>query len=293
MQAGEQAVVAEVPHEAPVAFEGIFVEFEACRAGCVSLLLHCFLITMETYFNIRYEFDKARALSAIDECVRRGEPGYVCVADGVILDMVNRDPEYRRVVDGAIFSVCDSSYVPIYIRWIYGRRREQYCGSQIFMDIVGSRKYRMAFMGTSQEILDGLKGNLAKVNPDVAEMDFYELPFCAVGEFDYPAIARRIENDGADIIWVALGAPKQEIFMSLLKPHLRRGVMIAVGAAFKFYSGVNVSRAPQWMVRHHLEFVHRIFSEPRKQLRRCWGIVSSLPRLLVQEWRRSRRASRH
>ena len=252
-----------------------------------------FLITMETYFNIRYEFDKARALSAIDECVRRGEPGYVCVADGVILDMVNRDPEYRRVVDGAIFSVCDSSYVPLYIKWIYGRRREQYCGSQIFMDIVSSRKYRMAFMGTSQEILDGLKGQLAKVNPDVAEMDFYELPFCKVDEFDYPAIARRIEEDGADIIWVALGAPKQEIFMSLLKPHLRRGVMIAVGAAFKFYSGVNVSRAPQWMVRHHLEFVHRIFSEPRKQLRRCWGIVSSLPRLLVQEWRRSRRASRH
>lgn len=247
-----------------------------------------FLITMETYFNIRYEFDKARALSAIDECVRRGEPGYVCVADGVILDMVNRDPAYRRVVDGAMFSVCDSSYVPLYIKWIYGRRREQYCGSQIFMDIVGSRKYRMAFMGTSQEILDGLKGQLAKVNPDVAEMDFYELPFCAVDEFDYPAIARRIEEDGADIIWVALGAPKQEIFMSLLKPHLRRGVMIAVGAAFKFYSGVNVSRAPQWMVRHHLEFVHRIISEPRKQLRRCWGIVSSLPRLLLQERKRSR-----
>ena len=248
---------------------------------------------METYFNIRYEFDKARALSVIDEYVNRGEPGYVCVADGVILDIVNRDPGYRKVVDGALFSVCDSSYVPLYIRWIYGRRREQYCGSQIFSDIVALGKYRMTFMGTSQEILDGLRTNLAKINPDVAGMDFYELPFCTVDEFDYQTIARRIEEDGADIVWVALGAPKQEIFMSRLAPYLRRGVMIAVGAAFKFYSGVNVSRAPQWMVRHHLEFVHRIFSEPRKQLRRCWGIVSSLPRLLLQEWRRSRRASRH
>ena len=255
--------------------------------------LYYVICLMETYFNIRYELDKPTVLEAIDRQVRFGRAGYVCVADGVILDIVNRDPGYRKVVDEAMFSICDSSYVPLYIKWIYGRRREQYCGSQIFMDIVKCGKYRMAFMGTSQEILDGLKGNLAKVNPDVAEMDFYELPFCKVDEFDYPAIARRIEEDGADIVWVALGAPKQEIFMSLLKPHLRRGVMIAVGAAFKFYSGVNVSRAPQWMVRHHLEFVHRIFSEPRKQLRRCWGIVSSLPRLLVQEWRRSRRASRH
>ena len=42
--------------------------------------------------------------------------------------------------------------------------------------------------------------------------------------------------------------------------------MIAVGAAFKFFSGQDVRRAPEWMVRHHLEFLHRIFSEPKKQI---------------------------
>lgn len=40
------------------------------------------------------------------------------------------------------------------------------------------------------------------------------------------------------------------------------------------------------MIRCHLEFVHRIFKEPRKQLARCWGIIESLPRLLWQEHRR-------
>lgn len=99
-------------------------------------------------------------------------------------------------------------------------------------------------MGTSQAILDGLKANLEKENPDVAQMQFVELPFRKVEEFDYPEIARMVEADGADIIWVALGAPKQEIFMSRLKPYLHQGVMIAVGAAFKFFSGTEVSRAP-------------------------------------------------
>ena len=120
-------------------------------------------------------------------------------------------------------------------------------------------------------------------------MKFIELPFRKVEDFDYPEIARTIEEDGADIVWVALGAPKQEIFMSLLKPHLKRGVMIAVGAAFKFYSGTDVQRAPEWMVKHHLEFVHRIYKEPKKQLKRCWGIVSTLPGLLWGEWRRSKK----
>ena len=238
---------------------------------------------METYFNIRYEFDRCKVLSAINSTLDAEKTGYICVADGVILNTVNKDADYKKVVDGAMFSICDSSYVPIYLKWIYGIKREQYCGSQIFMDLIKSKKYRMFFMGTSQEILNGLKANLSKIDSAIGRMTFYELPFCTVDEFDYPAIASMIEKDGADIIWVALGAPKQEIFMSRLKPYLKRGVMIAVGAAFKFFSGVEAKRAPEWMVKMHLEFVYRIFKEPGKQVRRCWGIVSSLPRLLQQE----------
>lgn len=238
---------------------------------------------METYFNIRYEFDRCKVLSAINSTLDAEKTGYICVADGVILNTVNKDADYKKVVDGAMFSICDSSYVPIYLKWIYGIKREQYCGSQIFMDLIKSKKYRMFFMGTSQDILNGLKANLSKIDSAIGGMTFYELPFCTVDEFDYPAIASMIKKDRADIIWVALGAPKQEIFMSRLKPYLKKGVMIAVGAAFKFFSGVEAKRAPEWMVKMHLEFVYRIFKEPGKQVRRCWGIVSSLPRLLQQE----------
>lgn len=246
---------------------------------------------MKTYFNINYEFDKAQVHRSIEAQLKSGRPGYICVADGVILDNANKNPEYLGVVNGSMFSICDSSYVPLYIKWLYGERYEQYCGSQIFEDIVRSRKYRMIFMGTSQQTLDGLKANLTEMNPDVAGMQFIELPFRKVGDFDYAGIAETVEKDGAQIIWVALGAPKQEYFMSMLQPHLKSGVMIAVGAAFKFFSGVEARRAPEWMVRMHLEFVYRIFCEPKKQLKRCWGIVSTLPKLLWQESRRKRRAA--
>lgn len=243
---------------------------------------------METYFNIRYEFDRAKVGSAIAERLRRDGADYICVADGVILNNANRKPDYLRVVNGGMFSICDSSYVPLYIKWLYGRRYSQYCGSQIFEDIIRSGKYRMIFLGTSQAILDGLKSTLTQWNPAVADMTFHELPFKKVEEFDYPAIARMVEEDGADIVWVALGAPKQEYFMNYLKPHLSRGIMIAVGAAFKFFSGVEAKRAPQWMVRAHMEFVYRISREPRKQLKRCGWIVATLPSMLFGEWRRKR-----
>lgn len=243
---------------------------------------------MNSYFNIRYEFDRERVHHAISRRLDADGADYICVADGVILNNANRFPSYLNVVNGGMFSICDSSFVPLYIKWIYGVQYGQYCGSEIFRDIVASRKYRMIFLGTQQRILDGLRRNLAEINPDVAEMKFVELPFRKVEEFDYPEIAKLVEEDGADIIWIALGAPKQEFFMSMLKPHLRRGVMIAVGAAFKFFSGEGVERAPEWMIKYHLEFVHRLAKEPKKQFVRCFHIVRTLPVMLYKEWKCSK-----
>lgn len=238
---------------------------------------------MKEYFHIRYEFDSNRVHEAISNRLRQSGSDYICVADGVVLNTANRKRDYLNVVNGGMFSICDSSYVPLYIRWIDGTRYRQYCGSQIFMDIIRSRKYRMFFMGTSMAVLEGLRRNLIKENPDVVDMKFLELPYRMVNEFDYESIAKEIEEDGADIVWIALGAPKQEYFMNRLKPFLKKGVMIAVGAVFKFYSGMGTKRAPQWMVKRHLEFLYRIFMEPQKQLKRCGMILFMLPKMLAME----------
>lgn len=240
----------------------------------------------KTYFNISYELDKAEVLRRIDNQISGGKATYVCVADGVILNLANQQPEYLEVINGSLFSVCDSSYVPLYLKWIYGLRVEQYCGTDLFRDIIRLQRYRMAFLGGSQETLDALKKKLVEEGTDSADLLFMELPFRAVEDFDYEGIARQVNTFAADIIWVSLGAPKQEQFMSQLTPHLQRGVSIAVGAAFKFYCGVGERRAPQWMLDAHLEFVYRLFAAPRKQFRRCAGIISTLPKLLWQEWRR-------
>ncbi len=45
---------------------------------------------------------------------------YICVADGVILDIANRNSDYLNVVNGGLFAICDSSYVPLYLKWLYG-----------------------------------------------------------------------------------------------------------------------------------------------------------------------------
>ena len=243
---------------------------------------------MERYFNIRYEFDKSEVHKAISS--RLAQPGsdYICVSDGNILNNAYRNKDYQDVINGGMFSICDSSYVPVYLKWIYNIHRDQYAGSDIFYDIIKENKYRMIFLGTKQSTLDSLKKELTKLNPSVATMTFRELPFLDVEDFDYNGIAEMIEDDKAEIIWISLGAPKQERFMANLKPHLKHGIMIAIGATFNFYSGLNIKRAPAWMVRNHMEFIYRIYSEPQKQIKRCWGILSTLPSLLSGELKAKR-----
>lgn len=241
---------------------------------------------VEKYFNISYEFDPSAAQERIAQQVAGEGTGYVCVADANILQQVHNDLAYRKVIEEAMFSICDSSWVPVFLKWIHGIERGQYCGSSIFKDVIEMKRYRQFFLGTSNNILHALKENLAKIDPAIENMTFHELPFCDVENFDYPAIAEIVNRDNPDIIWVALGAPKQEIFMSKLKPYLHRGVQIAVGAAFKFYSGQEETRAPMWVRKSRLEFLYRIYSDPKKQFARCKQIVYSLPRILHEERRR-------
>lgn len=238
------------------------------------------------YFNISYELSPSEALERIGRRVEEGPAGYICVADGNILTRVHVDMDYRKVVNGSMFSICDSSWVPLYLKMLYGIRPEQYCGSQIFRDITEMKRYRMLFMGASQTVLDALKGEMVKVDPRIADMQFVELPFRKVEEFDYAQIASQVNEDAPDIIWLALGAPKQEQFAARLVPLLDRGVVIPVGAVFNFRSGLNIRRAPDWMVKCHLEFVYRIFSEPKKQLGRVWGILKALPGIYAEERRK-------
>ena len=218
---------------------------------------------MEKFFNIRYEFDKEVVWKRIDDQIASGISGYICVADGVVVDHVQRSLDYRKTVDGGMFAICDSGWIPLYLKWIYGIHRSQYCGPMIFKDLVQQGKYRMIFLGTDQQTLDSLRLELTKLNPSVGSMTFQALPFLPVENFDYPSIAKMIEADEADIIWIALGAPKQDHFMMRLNPFLKHGVMIGVGAAFNFYSGRGERRAPSWITRMHMEFVYRIFSHPR------------------------------
>lgn len=238
---------------------------------------------MKQYFGICLEFSKEQVFTSICDRVQQSEKGAVYVVDGTVLSYAVRDAGFRKLINRGVVNICDGGSIALLAGSIHGQTFRQYTGSDIFNEFI-ARGYRQCFLGGTAEKLAVLRSKMLECGVRVDNCLFEPLPFRRVEDFDYKGISERINDFGAELIWVSLGAPKQEQFIDRLLPHLDKGVCFAVGAAFNFYSGL-VQRAPEWMRKMHIEFVHRIASEPKKQIKRCWGIVTMYPQIIYKEWR--------
>lgn len=238
----------------------------------------------ELYFGVRLEFDKDKLDKTVFDAIENDTPGYVCSVESNNLTCAWRDPSFRDVLNGALVNNCDGSVLAKIFSRLHKRPLESYIGADIFIKYIKMCRFRQFFLGNTPEVLAGLRDNLAKLDPKVNDMRFETLPFATVDSFDYKGIADMINEDAPDIVWVSLGAPKQEIFMSRLKPYLKRGVMFGFGAIFNFNAGVGeVKRAPSWMLQLRLEWLYRALEQPKKNIPRYWRFIVSLPSMIRKE----------
>ena len=245
---------------------------------------------MEKYFNLSLEFDKAKVDEIIEEHIRIGKPGYVCSIDGNNFSRAYTDQAHHDVLEGAIVNNVDSSWLPIMVNRIYKTNYKNYIGTNLFIEYVKKCRYRQFFLGSNRKILEGLKFELSKIDPKIDNMRFEELPFRKVEDFNYEEIADMINKDEPDIIWVSLGCPKQEQFMSRLKPFLKRGVMFGFGAIFNFYAGEasEEKNAPKWMSDYKIEWIYRFFVNPKKQSKRIKIACKVFPKAFWEEKKRAK-----
>jgi exopolysaccharide biosynthesis WecB/TagA/CpsF family protein len=103
-------------------------------------------------------------------------------------------------------------------------------------------------------------------------------------EFDFKSISEDINKRSPDIIWVSLGAPKQEVFSSILVKYLEKGIIINVGAAFGFYSGLKqYKRAPMIFRKLSLEWLWRLLHFDKKTALRLFKEITIMPKIIIKE----------
>jgi N-acetylglucosaminyldiphosphoundecaprenol N-acetyl-beta-D-mannosaminyltransferase len=210
------------------------------------------------------------ALDQIGAWIARDERQYVCVANVHTVTLSQSDARLCQINNQAGMVTPDGMPL-VWLCKLHGHRQvERVYGPELLL-AVGKRSldtgWSHYFYGGLPGVAEHMSENLYKRFPGLKIAGCYSPPFHPIGSGEDSEGLHRINSSGADILWIGLGAPKQEYWMA---DHLGKAdvpVMVGVGAAFDFLSGAK-RQAPEWIQRMGFEWLFRLAYEPGRLWKR-------------------------
>jgi N-acetylglucosaminyldiphosphoundecaprenol N-acetyl-beta-D-mannosaminyltransferase len=182
----------------------------------------------------------------------------VVTANAEIIMLGQRDPEYKQILQEADCVLPDGAGTVWAGRTLGYRVPERVAGFDLFLELIKAapaNKLKVYFFGSAPGIADAAKAKCEVMAPGV------EIVGCRNGYFtdgDVPDIIADINASGADMLFVALGAPKQEYWLKANKDNLKPYLRIGLGGSFDVLAG-KMARAPKWMQDASLEWLFRLY----------------------------------
>jgi len=196
-------------------------------------------------------------------------PSYVCFTNVHMLVEAHRNPSFQKIVNEASIVAPDGRPLSIFLNKKYGLRQDRVCGMDIFPDLLREAERRersIYFYGTTDELLEKIIKKAKKEYPALKIAGSLAPPFRDLTSEEHKAIINRIRSSKPDLIFVALGCPKQEKWMAEHRYQLN-ACLLGLGQAFKVYAGEE-KRLPKWMHNLSLEWMYRLYLEPKRLWKR-------------------------
>lgn len=175
-----------------------------------------------------------------------GEGGYVCVSNLRMIRHAGKHEDYARLMEDSLMNFPDGKPLKWCAR-LWGLKSVETTNGPAFFKAMlsgGDKRLKHYLLGDTQDIIDRIiEKNRSEYGADIVGAE--ALPFAAVDEFDYENIAERIKASGANVVWTAMRAPKQDEFNQRLSGILPGVVSLGVGRAFRLLVG-EVKDAPEW-----------------------------------------------
>lgn len=216
-------------------------------------------------------------------------PRYFVCANPHSLEVARRDPAFDEALRAADLVTPDGAGVVLASRMLGRAIRERVCGPDLFVVLCQrlNRLHpgtRMFFLGSDPDNLAVLAGRFSRDYPALLVAGTLAPPYRAEFSSDEnDAIIDVVNSARADILWIGLGAPKQEKWAHAHRERLDVRLIGPIGGAFDWYTG-RIKLPPRWMRRAGLQWLHRLFQEPRRLWRRNLDSPLFLARVLKQRW---------
>lgn len=206
-----------------------------------------------------------------------GRPKVVFDVNGQGLSLARRDPRYAAAVAEADIIHADGGFLVTLSRWLAGPQIPERAATT---DMIHDFAAQCAQTGHSFFLLGGEEAVNAKAAARLQEM-YPGLRIAGrhhgyFSEVEEAEVARLINRSGADVVWVGMGKPREQIISLRLRDRISARWIITAGGCFHFIAG-EYRRAPAWMQKANLEWAHRMISRPRQL---AWRYLTTNPHAL-------------
>lgn len=198
--------------------------------------------------------------------VEQGKPRHVVTANAEIIYRAYIDKEFFHLLGNADLVTADGAGVLLASRLLGCPVPERVAGIDLvekMLALAEEKGWGLYFLGASQEVLEKAVLNVLGKHQKLRIVGYHHGYF---SQEETGQVVSNIQEVKPDILLVALGAPKQETFIQENLKSLQVPLAIGVGGAFEILAGT-AKRAPGWMQRHGLEWLYRLYKEPRRYKR--------------------------
>lgn len=217
-----------------------------------------------------------QSLDLVEELISEGGSHSIIAVNPEKVIKAQQDPYLAKRLASARLLIPDGIGVVLAARILGLAKMKRVAGAELMPEICGlanDNGYRIFLFGASPEVNQKARENLEIRYPDiqiVGNRDGF------LKEEDMPSLVQQINETEAQILFIALGSPKQELWMEKYLPQLNVNVCQGVGGTFDVISG-NVRRAPYIFRKLHLEWMYRLLANPKRILRQ-----TALPKFVYQ-----------
>ena len=197
-------------------------------------------------------------------------PLYITVNNVHTVITAIKNDYYKLIINNSWLSLPDGKPLSIVAKLKGEKNIKRIFGPTFFentLDWGQTDKIKHYLFGSSTETLNKMIAVIEKKYPSAIISGCFSPPFREFTSEENELFLKQMNESEADIFWIGLGAPKQEIWMYENYKKLDHGVMVVIGAGFDYLAG-NTKHAPEWMKNASLEWLYRLIQEPGRLWKR-------------------------
>ncbi|ETI69155.1 WecB/TagA/CpsF family glycosyltransferase [Neobacillus vireti] len=206
---------------------------------------------------------------------------FIVTANPEIITFAQSNPSYDEVIKSSDYITPDGIGIVIASKILGRPLRERLAGFDLMLKLLelsDKEHYRVYLLGTKPNIIDLSASNIIKAFPNLEIVGFHHGYFQSDEK-----IIKEIQQKQPDLVFVGLGFPKQEKWISENLTHFTKGMFVGVGGCLNIWAGVT-KRAPRFMVNLNLEWLYRLIKEPSRS-KRMLAIPIFLKRVFHREFK--------